>query len=310
MIRGCVGRVIPEVWWPRRPAAMAPGRIYHRAVGTLNWSKVPDRALEPRDLSNGGPPVLVRRLARPMLSSIFVTAGFNSVRNPDRAAPTAAPVVDKLRSVLPRQVASLIPADPAKGVRLNGAVQVVGGLMLATGKFPRVGAVALAGSLLPTTLAGHAFWQEDDPAKRAHQQIQFFKNLSLFGGLLIAAVDTEGKPSAAWRSRAAAHRAGEAVASALPSGQDSSQTVSSLKDTVGTVAAAAKEHSAHLASVAKAHAPVVAEAVRERSEAVAGAAREQAPVFAEAVRERGGEAGRRAAKRASKAARQARAQLA
>lgn len=254
--------------------------------------------------------MIVRRLARPMLSSIFVVGGFNTLRNPDHAAPAAAPVVDKLRSVLPQQVASLVPADPTTAVRLNAGVQVVGGLMLATGKFPRVGALALAASVVPTTAAGHPFWQESDPTARAQQRIHFFKNLSLLGGLLIAAVDTEGKPSAAWRTRAAAHHAGDAVASALPSGSESSETVSSLKDTVGHVAEAAKEHGAHWASVAKEQAPGIAEAVRERGEAVAEAAREQAPVFAEAVRERGGEVGRRAAERASKAAHQARAQLA
>ncbi len=254
--------------------------------------------------------MIVRRLARPMLSSIFVTAGFSSVRNPDPKAPAAAPLLDKLRSLLPPQAAALIPTDTATAVRLNGGVQVVGGLLLATGRVPRVASLALAGSLVPTTLAGHPFWQEDDPAKRAHQQVQFFKNLSLLGGLLIAAVDTEGKPSAAWRSRAVAHRAGDAVSSALPTGSETSDTVSSLKETFSNVAEAAKEHSAHLASVAKEQAPVVAGAVRERSEAVAEAAREHGPVVAGAVRERGGKAGRRAAKKAAKAARQARAQFA
>lgn len=254
--------------------------------------------------------MLVRRLARPMLSSIFVTSGFSAIRNPDPKAPIAAPFLDKLRSVLPAQAAALIPADAATAVRVNGGVQIVGGLLLATGRVPRVASLALAGSLVPTTLAGHAFWQEDDPTKRAQQQIQFFKNVSLMGGLLIAAVDTEGKPSAAWRTRAAAQHAGDAVASALPSGSDSSDTVSSLKETVGHVAEAAKEHSAHWASVAKEQAPVVAEAAKEHGAHWASVAKEQAPVVADAVRERGGKAGRRAAKRASKAARQARAQLA
>lgn len=254
--------------------------------------------------------MLVRRLARPMLSSIFVTSGFSSIRHPDPKAPTAAPLLDKLRGILPPQVASLIPSDSATAVRVNGGVQIVGGLLLATGRVPRVASLALAGSLVPTTLAGHAFWQEDDPTKRAQQQVQFFKNVSLLGGLLIAAVDTEGKPSVAWRGRAAAHHAGDAVSSALPAGSESSDTVSSLKETVGHVAEAAKEHSAHWASVAKEQAPGIAEAVKERGEAVAETAREQAPVIAEAVRERGGKAGRKAAKQAAKAARQARAQLA
>lgn len=254
--------------------------------------------------------MLVRRLARPMLSSIFVYAGFNSVRSPDHAAPAAAPVVDKIRSLLPGPVAALVPADPADAVRLNGGVQVVGGLLLATGRVPRIASLALAGSLVPTTLAGHAFWQESDPARRKQQQLQFLKNLSLMGGLLIAAADTEGKPSLAWRGRAAAHQAGEAVASALPSGSDGSETVSSLKATFEHVSDAAKRHGAHVADVVKEQAPVVAEAAKEHGEAVAEATREQAPVVAEAVREHGQRLGRRAAKRASKAADKARARLA
>jgi putative oxidoreductase len=75
------------------------------------------------------------------------------------------------------------------------------GGLLALGRLPRLSALALAGSLVPTTLAGHRFWSETDPAKRSMQQIQFFKNVSMLGGLLLAAVDTSGKPSIGWRAR-------------------------------------------------------------------------------------------------------------
>jgi uncharacterized membrane protein YphA (DoxX/SURF4 family) len=50
---------------------------------------------------------------------------------------------------------------------------------------PRVAALVLAGSLVPTTLAGHRFWEEDDPKTRAAQQLQFLKNTSMLGGLLM-----------------------------------------------------------------------------------------------------------------------------
>ena len=46
-------------------------------------------------------------------------------------------------------------------------------------------ALALAGSLVPTTLAGHRFWEEEDDAARAQQTFQFLKNLAMFGGLLM-----------------------------------------------------------------------------------------------------------------------------
>lgn len=186
----------------------------------------------------------------------------------------------------------------------------MGGLMLATGRFPRVSSFVLAASLVPTTLAGHPFWQEQDKAKRAQQQTQFFKNLSLMGGLIIAAVDTEGRPGVAWRSKKAAAAAGSAVAGALPSGSDGSDTVESLKSTVGHLAEAAKEHSAHLAEAAKEHAPEFADAVKTQAASVAEIAKEHGPGIVEAVKTQGADLGRRAQKRAAKASKQASKQAA
>ena len=86
-------------------------------------------------------------------------------------------------------------------------MQVGAGLMLALGRFPRLSSALLAGSLVPTTLAGHRFWEEQDETKRAQQRIHFFKNLGMLGGLMLAAVDTEGRPGLAWRAQHAAHHA-------------------------------------------------------------------------------------------------------
>jgi uncharacterized membrane protein YphA (DoxX/SURF4 family) len=65
--------------------------------------------------------------------------------------------------------------------------------------------------LVPTTLAGHRFWEESDEKARSMQRIQFFKNLSMLGGLLLAAVDTDGRPSVSWRARRAASHAADKV---------------------------------------------------------------------------------------------------
>jgi hypothetical protein len=54
---------------------------------------------------------------------------------------------------------------------------------------------------VPTTAAGHRFWEEQDPSVRAQQRIHFFKNVSMFGGLVIASGDTEGQPGLVWRTR-------------------------------------------------------------------------------------------------------------
>ncbi|ADB34238.1 DoxX family protein [Kribbella flavida DSM 17836] len=147
---------------------------------------------------------VVRALARPLLSTIFVIQGVNSVRNPEPLVPKAQPVTDRLvplvKKVAPPQVSDRIPETTVNLVRLNGAVQVLGGLALATGKGRRLGASLLAASLVPSTVAGHPFWQETDKQVKGVQRIQFLKNMSLLGGLLLAAVDTEGQPGLVWRA--------------------------------------------------------------------------------------------------------------
>jgi putative oxidoreductase len=155
----------------------------------------------PADGQMTGMPVL-RALARPMVASIFIAQGFDTFRNPDRVAPAAEPVVAQLAERF-----SFVPAKTEQAVRLNGAVQLVAGSLLALGRFPRLSAAVLAATLVPTTAAGHRFWEAEDDASRKQQRIHFLKNCSMFGGLLIAAADTAGSPSLAWRSRHAAKTA-------------------------------------------------------------------------------------------------------
>lgn len=146
----------------------------------------------------------MRALARPLLSVIFVVQGANAIRNPEPLVPKAQPVTDRLvpmvKRVAPPQVSDRLPDTTANLVRLNGSVQVIGGIALASGKGRRLGASLLAASLVPTTLAGHPFWLEKDKTVRNQQRINFMKNLGILGGLLLAAVDTEGKPGVAWRA--------------------------------------------------------------------------------------------------------------
>ena len=85
-------------------------------------------------------------------------------------------------------------------MRANGAVMVGAGSLLALGRLPRLASTVLAATLVPTTIAAHPYWQEQDPEVRARQSIQFLKNLGLLGGLLLAAVDTEGRPGLAYRA--------------------------------------------------------------------------------------------------------------
>ncbi len=147
----------------------------------------------------------MRLLARPMLASMFVVGGVNALKNASKLGPEAAPVTEKLTPLVKKAVPQApIPTDPVTLVRINGAAQLGAGLLLATGRAPRLAATVLAASIVPTTVAGHPFWEESDPDARAQQRLHFFKNVSMLGGLLIASVDTEGKPGVAWRARRAA----------------------------------------------------------------------------------------------------------
>jgi uncharacterized membrane protein YphA (DoxX/SURF4 family) len=150
-----------------------------------------------------------RLIARPMLASMFLVGGANALRNAPAMAAKAKPVTDRVRPALEKAVpqARILPEDPESLVRINGAAQVLAGLALATGRFPRLSSTVLAATLIPTTAAGHRFWEEDDSTAKTAQQVHFFKNLSMLGGLMLAAVDTDGRPGLAWRARHGARAA-------------------------------------------------------------------------------------------------------
>jgi putative oxidoreductase len=147
-----------------------------------------------------------RLIARPMLASIFIVGAAAALKNTSPAAAKAAPVTDKLVP-LAKKAGIPLPEDPETLVRINAGIQIAAGLALATGRAPRLSSTVLLASLIPTTAAGHRFWEAEDKAQRSQQQLHFFKNLSIVGGLVIAAGDTDGKPGVAWRARRAARDA-------------------------------------------------------------------------------------------------------
>ncbi|MEU6313643.1 DoxX family protein [Streptomyces sp. NPDC047014] len=139
---------------------------------------------------------VLRKFARPLLAAPFIARGLRTVRRPDDALPVAQPVVQALGDRIPA-----LAGDPKQLLRATGAVQAAAGLLLATGRAPRLAALTLAATLVPTSLTAHAFWTAEDPEERARQRAGFLTDLSALGGLLIAAADTHGKPSLAYRSR-------------------------------------------------------------------------------------------------------------
>ncbi len=143
-----------------------------------------------------------RLIARPMLASIFVVGGVNALRNASTLSAAATPLTDRLVPLLKKAAPSApIPEDPTTLVRINAGVQLAAAFGLATGRAPRLSAAVLAASLIPTTATEHRFWEQHEPAAKKQDRQHFFKNVSLVGGLIIAAGDTNGKPGVAWRAQ-------------------------------------------------------------------------------------------------------------
>jgi uncharacterized membrane protein YphA (DoxX/SURF4 family) len=211
----------------------------------------------------------------------------DALRNPKPAADAARPALEGIRQ-LPDPIGANVPSDAETFARINAAVQVGGGLLLATGKAPRLASAALAFTVIPGSIGGHMFWNESDPQRKADERRAFLTDLSLLGGLIIAAVDTEGKPSLGWRGRRAARKMSEAVSSALPVGAATGGALadSAIAERLGHGLHAVRERGAELADVARDRAPELAEAARERAAGLAEIARERGPELAEAARER------------------------
>ncbi len=129
---------------------------------------------------------VLRTVARPLLSSMFVYGGVNAIRNAKTMAPRAQPVADFLQKTAPN-----VTVTPTNLVRATGAFHVAAATALATGHVPRTSAFLLAGTLVPTTAASHQFWNQTDPAARKNQMVHFLKNLSMMGGLLMATLDPD-----------------------------------------------------------------------------------------------------------------------
>ncbi|HSO93253.1 MAG TPA: DoxX family protein, partial [Candidatus Dormibacteraeota bacterium] len=89
----------------------------------------------------------VRTVARPMMGAIFVIAGLDVLANPEPRVKIVSSFVERVAKLVPAA-----PRDPTTAVTMNALVHLAGGAMLAVGLFPRLAALSLAGSMLPTTL--------------------------------------------------------------------------------------------------------------------------------------------------------------
>jgi putative oxidoreductase len=80
-------------------------------------------------------------------------------------------------------------------VPLSGLLALFGGISILLGYFARFGAMLLILFLVPVTLTMHNFWDISDPAIHQMQMIQFMKNLTILGGVILIAFYGAGPKS-------------------------------------------------------------------------------------------------------------------
>lgn len=108
-------------------------------------------------------------LGRAIFGGFFAYNGINHFQQTEHMAKYAA--------------AKGVPA-PEQAVQATGAMLLAGGLSVVAGVRPRQGLAAIVAFLVPVTLQMHRFWEEQDPAKRMSETINFMKNMALVGAAL------------------------------------------------------------------------------------------------------------------------------
>ena len=227
-----------------------------------------------------------------MLATTFITRGVDALRSPKPAADAARPTLEGLAK-LPDPVGPNVPTNAETVAKVTAGVQIGAGLLLASGKLPRLSSAALAVSVVPGSLGSHAFWNETDPARKSAERKALFADVGLIGGLIIASVDTEGRPSLGWRGRRAARKVSDRVTNVLPSGADApnalidGELVDKWGEGLQSGLHVGAERGRELAHVAYERGSELADVALERGSELADVARDRAPKLAKKARKRG-----------------------
>ena len=141
---------------------------------------------------------ILRSFARPMLAAPFIVDGLDALVRPSRHVEKFEKVAPTLERVgLPPVLAS----DARLLTRASGAVSLVAGLGLATGRAPRTNATILAALNVPLTVVNNPVWAVKGTQARKEALSGLLRGAALGAGLALAAVDRQGRPSLAWQVR-------------------------------------------------------------------------------------------------------------
>lgn len=117
-------------------------------------------------------------LARILLMILFVMSGWSKLTGFDGTVS---------------YLASLGAPMPMVAAGVAVIMEFFVAILLILGFFTRPLAFLFALFVIGTALIGHPFWTMTDEAARAANSVQFFKNLSICGGLLLLSVTGAGR---------------------------------------------------------------------------------------------------------------------
>ncbi|MBO3087793.1 DoxX family membrane protein [Cellulomonas dongxiuzhuiae] len=157
--------------------------------------------------------MLLRRLARPLFASWFVSQGLDALRHPGAHAQVVRDGLDGVRARVPLSARSSAPGPVAKALtggfsdkqlatatQAHGAAMLVAGAMLAVGRAPRTAALALAGLTVPLVLVNLPVGRDAlTPEEKKARSERLVRALSFAGGAVLVGVDLEGRPGVSWR---------------------------------------------------------------------------------------------------------------
>lgn len=140
---------------------------------------------------------IVRFVARPLLATGFVASGVDRLRNAKDTAAQLRPTLERARGLAP--AAAPVFSNELLVARVMGATQVGAGILLGLGKFSRIAALALSVTSALNAMVEYKEADTSSPEAKKARRNQLLKNVSLIGAVVLASVDTEGKPGLAWR---------------------------------------------------------------------------------------------------------------
>lgn len=141
---------------------------------------------------------IVRFVARPMLASSLIASGVARFKDCANTGEQLRPVLDRAGKTVP-SVKPVTSNAPMVAMVVSGT-QIGAASLLAIGKLSRFAAALLVGTSVLNTIVEYRSAAGSTKEEKAQRRNQLLKNVSLVGAVMIASVDTNGRPGLAWRA--------------------------------------------------------------------------------------------------------------